>query len=121
MNRLLVMVFVSLVFTNLSCKKTSNADVTYKGVVLFNICSHAVVQTIGTNLIGENHWAETNTTTSHIYDHVFNVQNTCQLGDSLITGDTIMFKLRTNLVQDCNYCMLYVETPNTNYAIQLVN
>lgn len=118
MKKFVVCLSALITLLSLSCKKTNNADISYKGVVLFNICSHAVVQTFGSNLIGENHWAETGTA---IYDHVFRVQNTCQLGDSLIAGDTITFKLRANIVQDCNYCMLLVETPNTNYAIQLVH
>lgn len=113
-------ILAALIFTELigSCKKGDTGTTTgssYRGTVIKNICCQIVIQTVGTNNLGQS-WTDGATR----YDHVFKVSNACQFGDH-IAGDTINFKVVGAEVQNCACCMVYTTTPDTSYAIQVVN
>lgn len=100
-------------------KRTSPGSLgtVYRGVVLRNICCQAVVQTIGTNNLGQS-WADSGNAAYPSYSHVFRVANPCQFG-TYKEGDTISFKVIAQQVQNCACCMIFIPTPATSIPIQV--
>jgi hypothetical protein len=100
-------------------KVTSSASTTYKGVILYSICTQTVIQTLGPNYLGINNWVDGNDTNHPVYNHVFRMQNGCMgVGQK---GDTIIFKVIPPQVQNCMACMIYIDCPDTLIPIQLAN
>jgi hypothetical protein len=107
------------------CKKpasgTSSSGIIYKGVVLHNVCCLDVIETVGTDRLGQDNWVDSNTPPPlALYHHVFKVANPCQFGTHA-EGDTIQFKVIQQEPQNCACCMLFIFTPATTYPIQVVN
>ncbi len=103
-----------------ACKKNDTpSGPVYTGTILRNICGQVMVQTTGTTLIGQNNWVDGNDPSGKKYDHVFRVQNACQLGN-YPEGSNISFRISAPETQNCAVCMLYVATPDTTYPIEVV-
>ena len=119
MKRLSVFLIILIAFLSLGCKKpattTATATDKYRGVIVKNICCQVVVQAIGGSLIGQA-WVDGPTA----YSYVFKVSNPCQFGNH-VAGDTINFRLVAAEVQNCACCMIYTSTPDTAYAVEVVN
>lgn len=103
-----------------SCKKRETATVvSYKGIVLYNVCGNVVLQTIGPNNFGENNWTDNNNPDHPVYNHVFTVANACSFGMHS-SGDTINFTIVAPEPQTCAQCLIYVATPETSYPIRVI-
>ena len=89
----------------------------YTGVVVYNVCGNAVIQTTGPHHLGAETWMDNNNESRPVYKHVFTVANPCEMG-VLNTGDTIRFTLTGPQAGDCNSCMMYLEIPAVKYAIE---
>ncbi len=100
------------------CTKTEAPAVTYRGIVVYNICGNIVVQSVGPELIGENNWTDSNNPVKPVYNHVFKVANPCDFG-MRSQGDTINFTIVSAKPQQCPQCLLYVATPATSYPIRV--
>ena len=59
MNKLLILSALMLTVACAGCKKSSAPAFSgpYKGVVLFSVCAHTAIQTLGPNYLGEDSWA----------------------------------------------------------------
>ena len=118
---LLFMVIFTVAFSGCTKSTSSTSSGVYKGVVLFSICSHTVIQTIGSpNYIGQDTWASGSNPGDPVYHHVFAVQNGCQFGNHP-QGDTISFRVIPAQVQNCMYCLIAVAVPDTTIPIQVLN
>ncbi len=105
------------------CKKgttATNSSGSYKGVIIKNTCCQIVIQTIGPNYLGQMNWRDGFDSTGTVYSHVFKVSNPCQFGNHM-PYDTINFKIVPMQVQNCACCMVFTNTPDTSYAIEVVN
>ncbi len=122
MKKLLVLSILIITSALPACKKktASLPTGTYKGIVVFNICSQAMIQTLGPYYLGEETWVSGTAPGSTVYHHVFAVQNGCQFGNRS-AGDTINFKVISPEVQNCIHCMMFVAVPDSAYAIQVVD
>ena len=120
MKKIILLSIIIFTIALSGCKKgISTTTGIYKGVVLFNICTHAAIQTIGPHYLGQDSWAS-NTNFGPVYHHVFAVQNGCQFGNHA-QGDTISFIVITPQVQNCVQCLIAVAVPDSVYAIQVLN
>jgi hypothetical protein len=119
---IMIVLFVLFAMVPGGCKKntTTASGGPYRGVVLFNICTHTEIQTLGPNYLGEDTWASGTTVGSPVYHHVLAVQNGCQFGDHK-QGDTISFIVVAPQVQNCFHCMIAVVVPDSVYPIQVLN
>lgn len=104
------------------CKKdpprqSVTSDV-YTGVVIENACGQVVIKTLGPNYLGENGWISENDPSNTVHDHVFKVGNYCQFGN-YPKGDTIKFRIINQQAQNCAVCLMYVDTPDTSYPIEV--
>jgi hypothetical protein len=117
---ILAVLVVGLFYAGCTKKKVTASGITYKGVVLHNICCLDVIQTLGSDYLGQDTWIDSNNTSFPVYQHVFTVSNPCQFGGHS-TGDTIQFKVVNQEAQTCACCMIYIMTPAARYPIQVVN
>ena len=122
MKKLLLLLLIGGLTANMGCRKlnrtTSSSSTIYRGVVLKSLCTQTVIQTIGSDLIGEVGWHDDLSSSSAVFNHVFKVQNGCQV--QVTAGDTINFKVISPEVQNCYACMVYVSCPETLIPIQVM-
>lgn len=124
MKKSFLLLLIAGLAINMSCRKmnkstsTTSSSTIYRGVVLKSMCTQTVIQTIGTDLIGQIGWHDGTLSPSPVYDHVFKVQDGCQVGVS--SGDTINFKVISPQPQNCMACMVYISCPDTLVPIQVV-
>ena len=119
MKRLVFLVLLaSLVWSG--CTKTEGTSAVYKGVVIYDICGNVVVQSVGTDKIGQASWVDVNNAERPTYRHVFRVANPCQFGVHSF-GDTISFRIVAPQSQHCNQCQVSLVMPDTSYPIHVEN
>ena len=114
---------VILCFLTAACKKgpsaNSGTSQIYKGMVLHSICCLDVIQTLGSDTLGQNTWIDSNAVPVAVYHHVFKVSNPCQFTGGM--GDTISFRVIQQQVQNCACCLIAIYTPATSFPVQVVN
>jgi hypothetical protein len=119
MKKVVFLLAMPLALMNAGCRKTGHntpvAGKEYKGVVVYNICSQPMVQSLGPDLIGQQTFVAGNNT----YHNVFAVKNICDFGDHG-AGDTIRFRMKKASAQNCMYCMMAVALPDVGYYIEVV-
>ncbi len=103
-----------------SCRKgVQPHPPTHRGVVLYDVCGNIVIQSLGPNYLGQDHWVDENNDTHPVYEHVFRVANPCDFGEHA-TGDTIGFNVTGPVPQYCAQCKMYVATPDAAFYIREV-
>lgn len=102
------------------CTKADPATAIYKGVVIYDMCGHIVVQSIGPGYIGQPAWTDENNSDKPVYKHVFTVANPCQFGMHSY-GDTIAFRIVAPQLQHCSRCQVALVMPDTAYPIQVID
>lgn len=101
------------------CEKSSSVkSAKYKGVVVYNVCCNVVIQTVGSESLGQDGWEDGNNSAHPTYNHVFKVANSCEFGNHS-EGDTVSFTIVAPQAQKCACCMIYVASPEKSYSIHV--
>ena len=119
MKKITCLLAIAITLANTGCRKTGHSTPAvgkeYTGVVVYNICSHPMVRSTGSDLIGQPTFVAGNKT----YHNVFAVKNICDFGNYK-AGDNIKFRMKKASEQNCMYCMMAVELPEVGYYIEVI-
>ncbi len=120
MKKVIVLLSVLVITLSMSCNKGA-ALVKHRGVVLHAICGDIIVQSVGTEAIGQTDWADKNVSGDPVVHHVFRVANPCT-ADIMNTADTFNFIIVEKQAQNCVLCMAALPyMPDSVLSIQRVN